>query len=217
MKEYKFVKKISILFLAILMIFSGTYNAYAQNEQGDVFKTFCTNNELKIVDEVPKGVTPLKVENLDELEKIVNSFKKELSSQSLQTEIKSKIIQPEQANLDSIKPLTIHEYPITYHIHKATVINLNNVGAKLISEVAYWVVGSFPPVFTKDYHDVYKSGISYNCRVTYNEKSAVVSSDRSHISVRVRGTLEVYVEIPGGELIVLTDRFDKKYTIGYVG
>ncbi|MBE0450698.1 MAG: hypothetical protein IBX70_07615 [Clostridia bacterium] len=208
------MKKVSMLCLAMLLIFSSTVVNFAQNEEKAI-ESFYKENGLRIVSEVPEGVVPLKVESFDELKDVTNSYKNVFTAQSNQNEIEFERIQITAPDLLLSKYDILSSYPTYYYVHKATVYDLGILGGKIVSEVGYWVVGSMPPVFTKDYHDVYKSGISYNCEVNYNEQSAIVSSDRSHIDVRVRGTIEVYVEFHG-ELILQTYRFDKQYTIGYV-
>lgn len=175
-------------------------------------------HDLQKVDKVPEGIIPIKVESLEELDILLENFEKNYNDNIVNNDIiidETHLNPIDNRNLSSLPPIIGGK-----DTHLTTVVEINDIRAKLNSEVGYVFDYYFDrPMMERaifrdvTYHDVYITGIYANTEWEPTGVNAEISADRHRIDVNVRGVLKYYLEVPGGEFVLRTKRVNENYGI----
>ena len=197
--------------LVVLTLFCNTQVVKASENNSLISNETINTYELTKVDKVPQNITPIYVENEEELVELINQLEKDFGAQGIISETISK---SQSNNNKSRSTLVTDQATVT---HTAEIFELNDYGARIVSDVnytySYWIA---PEVYetTINYHDVYEEGPRAFYEVTYLNKSATANG--ATITVNVRGICDVYIGISSvveGEIVMATQKFDKTYKI----
>ncbi len=198
----------SLLAFALVIGSTGFAESHQAKSQSDTYERL----GVQVIEIIPKGVEPLHVNSLEELEEVINNYELDNTQDTHNT--------PDFFNT----PYSLMSARMSgTKTDTRRVFKLSNVGAELKSRVEYEYqdiqVQHGPPKreFTVIDHDVFENGTYGFQRVKLDDKKAVPNSSKTAINVHVDGLVEIFitVSVKGGatEFVLKQYEFDKRYTI----
>lgn len=205
------MKKILSLILSIIVSFN-LVGAFAESTK-TITVSDLEQRGMTSVESLSDGITPIYVENLEELDTLLNKIDQEISrdivlSTPNDTEKSAIIVNDDMSMLKSARPPK-------YYNKNTTIFDLNDIGGKIVQNVKYYKHYDEPGMtyLTLDTSSVFEDGIWGMQEITYNIEDAILSSDGQKINCRVEGNTRVYIGIAGQGINLKTFPFDKSYTL----
>ncbi|GAU76234.1 hypothetical protein [Fusibacter sp. 3D3] len=182
--------------------------------------------ELIPMSDLPEGITPILVDDMDELKALILVLDNEAQAEQKKdivifndADSLAENLYSNELNNDSLLMKAMSS-ATPYNCSKVTTIfNLNDIGGRVEQKVDYikWyfndATGAGNYYMTVDDCIATTNGIYGFQEVTYSKNEAIPSSTGQSINCRVKGYTRVYVGIAGQGFTLKTFYFDKSYTI----